>query len=110
MCPFCRASNVHETRLWYEVGPDAAWRHTLWSHETYMAHLSFNLLPVPSFFLPGHGIIGLRLENAMVDILHTLDLGVTSSIVGSVMFVLACLRNSSVAEHMRQGYKVLRRI
>ena len=116
MCPFCRASNVHEARLWYEVGPDAAWRHTLWSHETYMAHLSSNLLPVPSFFLPGHGIIGLRLENVMVDILHTLDLGVTSSIVGSVMFVLACLRNKfggrtyeagvqGLASHMIEWYK-----
>ena len=116
MCPFCRASNVHEARLWYEVGPDAAWRHTIWSHETYMAHLSFNLLPVPSFFLPWHGIIGLRLENVMVDILHTLDLGVTSSIVGSVMFVLACLRNKfggrtyeagvqGLASHMIEWYK-----
>ncbi|CAK0906141.1 unnamed protein product [Prorocentrum cordatum] len=37
-------------------------------------------------------LIGLRLENVMVDVLHTLDLGLTAVIVGSVMFTLACIR------------------
>ena len=116
MCPFCRASNVVEARAWYHVGEHAAWRDTLWSHESYMAHLRSNNLPVPVFFMVGCGIIGLRLECVMVDILHTLDLGLLANVIGSVMFVLACIRKklggntyeqaaSRLSDHMTAWYK-----
>ena len=116
MCPFCRASNVHRERAWYDVGPDAGWRETLWTHETFMAHLALHGLPVPAFFQPRHGIIGLRLENVMVDILHTLDLGMTAHAIGSVLFVFACLRKkfggstyeegaSRLASYLKQWYQ-----
>ena len=74
MCPFCRASDVREARLWYDVGPDTGWRDTVWTHRVCLAHLTHHDLPVPSFF-GAKGIVGFRLECVMVDILHTFDLG-----------------------------------
>ena len=107
MCPFCRASNIHRERAWYDVGPDAGWRDTIWTHELYLAHLALHGLPVPAFFQPRHGILGLRLENVMVDILHTLDLGMTAHVIGSVMFVFACLRKKFGGSTYEEGAKLL---
>ena len=116
MCPFCRASNVNQDRAWYDCSPGAGWRSTVWTHSTYLSHLLVGRLPIPSFFNPVRGIIGLRLENVMVDILHTLDLGISAHIVGSVMFVFACIRKAfggnrhvegatRIAAHLKEWYK-----
>ena len=54
------------------MNPEAQWRSTLWSHETYMADLLANDKDVPELF----SIVGLRLEGIMIDVLHAIDLGV----------------------------------
>jgi hypothetical protein len=90
MCPFCRASSTVPDRLWTNFEDDAGWRDTRWSHETYMAHLRHGGLPVPMMFRQVGGVIGLRLECVMVDVLHTVDQGVASHVVGNIIWFLLC--------------------
>ena len=58
---FCKASNIHVERLWYDVGSDAGWRGTIWTHERYVDHVKSSGQAVPAFFRGGH--YGIRLEN-----------------------------------------------
>lgn len=59
---------------------------------------------------------GMRLENIMVDVLHTVDLGICSDIVGNILYIMvvlsACLgghtyaeRIKNMASHLAQWYK-----
>jgi len=58
----------------------------------------------------------MRLENIMVDVLHTVDLGICSDIVGNILYIMvvlsACLGGNTYAErvknmasHLAQWYK-----
>ena len=58
---FCKASNIHVERLRYDVGSDAGWRGTIWTHERYVDHVKSSGQAVPAFFRGGH--YGIRLEN-----------------------------------------------
>ena len=60
--------------------------------------------------------IGLRLDFIMTDVLHTIDLGTGSHIIGNILFVFAILRGvfgganfgervTAVAGHMDAWYK-----
>ena len=90
MCPFCRASGTVAALTWTDFSPTALWRGTLWTHESYIAHLHRNGLVVPMLFRMA---IGLRLECTMVDVLHTVDLGLTGHICGNVIWWLVICVN-----------------
>ena len=90
MCPFCRASGTRADLSWSDFTPTAAWRLTLWTHETYMAHLRASGLVVPMLF---RAALGLRLECVMVDVLHTVDLGLTAHVCGNVIWWLVIVVN-----------------
>ena len=114
MCPFCRASNTIRGLLWSDFSLDAAWRNTIFDHESYMAYLHANGLAPPILFAAA-GVIGLRLECVMVDVLHTIDLGFASHIIGNVLWyffvVCAVLGGTNIeakiakcAEDMQEWY------
>ena len=82
MCWLCRASNIHKELLWTNFNANAPWRQTLWTHESYMADVESKGELPPNVF----GICGLRLECIMVDVLHAVDLGIASQIIGNVLY------------------------
>jgi hypothetical protein len=91
MCPFCRASATNRAHSWTDFGPDAWWRDTVWEHEDYIAYLRATGRALPVMFRPGVGVIGLRLSCVTVDILHTIDQGVGSHIIGNTIWYYAVL-------------------
>ena len=93
MCPFCDATS-EAGRPWSDCSLDAGWRDTIWTHTTYMEHLRLVGRPIPVFFLPIGGIIGLRLCNVMADTMHTVDLGVNPHIVGNILWYFVVVLNS----------------
>jgi hypothetical protein len=90
MCPFCRASASIREHSWTDFTADAWWRDTVWTHDTYMDHLRMSGRPIPVMFGRG-GVIGLRLSNVMVDILHTVDQGFGSHIIGNILWYFVIL-------------------
>jgi hypothetical protein len=90
MCWCCRASSSTAETFWTDVGPNAGWRHTLYTHESYLEHLAAMGLAIPVLFLL---IIGFRLECCMVDILHAMDLGWQAHILGNVFWETITRRN-----------------
>ena len=82
MCFLCCASNADKELLWTNFNPSAPWRDTLWTHEAYLAHLQASGIDVPNIF----SIHGLRVECLMVDVLHAVDLGIASDIIGNILF------------------------
>jgi hypothetical protein len=89
MCPFCRASSADAARSWTDVSAEAGWRATKWVHEAYIAHRLAAGLAIPVLFAI---CLGFRLECVTVDPLHSVDQGVASHIVGSVMWYCANVR------------------
>ena len=90
MCPFCKASGTVAALTWTDFTPTAPWRRTLWTHESYIAFLRHNGLAVPMLFRMA---FGLRLECTMVDVLHTVDLGLTGHVCGNVIWWLVIAVN-----------------
>ena len=112
MCWLCKASSTIRELAFSNFAPDAKWRSTRWSHESYLAHLRSLGMIVPVLFLC---ILGFRLECVMVDTLHTVDQGVASHIIGNVMWLIAVKRRGfggttqvenikRLDKHMRQWY------
>jgi hypothetical protein len=89
MCFMCRASGLEDHLRYTNHRLDAPWRDTLWTDESYRAHLIANGQPIPALLMHA---VGLRLDCIMPDVLHTIDLGVTAHIVGNVLFMFAVLR------------------
>ena len=54
-----------------------------------MDHLRANNLPIPILLSLA---VGMRLEMVMIDILHTVDLGIAAHIIGNILFVYGILR------------------
>eukprot|EP00959_Pyramimonas_sp_CCMP1952_P356131 7458372-Pyramimonas_sp.AAC.1 len=80
-CWLCKASLSDERLLWTDTSPDAPFRRTLRSHESFLAELSdAGKQPSPLF-----NIVGLRLEGIMICTLHTVELGVASHIIANNM-------------------------
>ena len=116
MCPFCQASATNPNIPWSDFSLGAAWRPTVWSHDEYIAHMLLHELVIPMLFRTNGGVLGLRLECVMVDVLHTVDLGLTTHIVGNVIWWLvvmcACFggrtfadRISACGANLKQWYK-----
>jgi hypothetical protein len=81
MCWLCQASNVNSELLWTDFNTGAGWRGSVWSHEGYVADVEGRGEELPNIF----SIRGLRLECILVDVLHAVDLGVASLVVGNVL-------------------------
>lgn len=113
MCFMCRASATIPDLLYTNCRIDAPWRDTIWTDESYRAYLLANGLHIPALL---RHAIGLRLDCIMPDVLHTIDLGIGSHIIGNILFVFAILRGvfgganfgervTAVAGHMDAWYK-----
>ena len=89
MCFVCRASSTIRALSWTNCNADAPWRHTVWTHESYMTFLREGGFAVPVLLSQ---VVGFRLECIMIDILHTVDLGVAAHIIGNVLFIFCVLR------------------
>ena len=85
----CRASSRLGNMAWMRFGPGAGWRKTRWTHETYLRYLRTAGLVIPALLAM---CVGFRLDCVMVDVLHTVDQGVASHIIGNVMWTFAVLR------------------
>ena len=81
MCWLCNASPKSGDLCWTKGSKHALWRRTLRSHEKYLAELSDKGKPIPALFQ----IRTLRLEGVFADVLHTIDQGVASHLVGNIM-------------------------
>ena len=90
VCFMCRASSIAGHPLSYtNCLHNAPWRATMWTDESYRAHLLANGLAVPALL---RHAIGLRLDCIMPDVLHTIDLGVAAHILGNVLFIFGVWR------------------
>ena len=89
MCFMCKASHTIPAFFWQDFSEDAGWRGTLWTHEMYKAHLEAIHAVAPVLFAR---CIGFRLECVMIDVLHTVDLGVAAHVIGNVLFIMCILR------------------
>ena len=89
MCFLCKASSTDAALAWVKFGPDAGWRRTRWTHESYLRFLRLGGLAIPALLCMA---IGFRLECVMVDVLHTVDQGVASHIIANIMWVFAAVR------------------
>ena len=109
----CKASSTIPHLLWMHFGPDAGWRRTRWTHESYMEFLRAAGLMIPPLLLL---VVGFRLECIMVDVLHCVDQGVASHLIGNVLWHVAtrlkkfggATQGAQVAnlhEHMKKWYK-----
>jgi hypothetical protein len=116
MCWICRASGSIANLLWSDFRKTAGWRQTRWTHESYMRHLRESSMFVPVLLAC---VVGLRLECIMVDVLHTVDLGIASHIIANVFWLLAVKRFvfgrgtqgdniKKLFEHMNEWYKTIK--
>ena len=89
MCWLCRASNVVGDLLWTNMAADARWRATRWTHRTFCEDLRGSGQPVPVLLAM---VIGLTLGCVMIDVLHTVDLGLGAHVVGNIFWRCVTLR------------------
>ena len=99
MCWLCKASSVFPSLAWTDLTPTAGWRATRWDHDGYIAHLQHAGKAIP--ILLSH-VLGMRLECVMIDVLHTVDLGIASHIIANILWILVVNRcilgGSTIAE------------
>ena len=116
MCFVCRASSTNAALAWTKFGPDAGWRRTRWSHETYLRCLRNGGFAIPALLCLA---IGFRLDCVMIDVLHTVDQGVASHIIANIMWVFAVVRGvigganqaervANLHNHMQKLYKTMK--
>ena len=86
MCWLCGAVGDDTSPLkCTDCSEEAPWRDTRVTHEAYMASAT----SIPIWFLL---IVGFRVECIMVDLLHSLDLGFGSHIVGNIFWDCVMLK------------------
>ena len=64
-----------------KMSPEAEWRATRHTHESYIARLESEGAAVPVLF---DKVVGLRLECLCIDVLHTADLGFSAHVAGNI--------------------------
>ena len=100
MCWMCSASSQPDMP-WTDFSWGAAWRHTLWTHDSYMRHLTTIGAPIPVLF----SVIGLRLSSVMIDVLHTCDLGITCHRLANVFWLMAVVRTVVGGANIKAKFK-----
>ena len=69
------------------------------SHEAYVAGLAASGLLLPKLFL----ITALRLEGVMLDVLHVLDQGLTTHLIGNVWWeIMSVMEGPNEAERLKK--------
>jgi hypothetical protein len=110
MCFMCKASPRPVPLVWTNGGADAPWRRTLCTHESYIADLHRDGRRPASIF----AIRTLRLEGVLADVMHTMDLGVTSHVCGNIMHEVMetagwgstqAARATKLNDHLQAYYK-----
>eukprot|EP00959_Pyramimonas_sp_CCMP1952_P320549 6707898-Pyramimonas_sp.AAC.1 len=107
------SSESDNPNVWTRVDRGAGWRTTCFSDEGFRAYLESRNLALPILL---SCVLGLRLECITVDVLHTMDLGVASHIIGSIMWYVSVVRNcfnvrtfddrvGRLAKHLKEWYK-----
>ena len=110
------ASATVRARSWTHFADDAWWRGTRFTHESYMEFLRRSGYPIPILFMAAVGVIGLRLCNVSIDVLHCVDLGIAAHIEGSVFWYIFVIRRKCggrtqaecvklLEDHMQAWYK-----
>ena len=94
MCWMCRAGSRDPRLSFTDFSATAGWRSTRWIHERYIEDRRARNLIVPVFLAK---VAGFRLENIMIDVLHTIDQGVASHIIGNVFGYFALCELALVA-------------
>ena len=88
VCHLCNA-HKHITRLLYtDLDPNAAYNRTIVDDVAWWYHYASALLVCPLLFIPGFNIF-----RVLIDILHTLDLGLYQHVVASVVWQLTSDNN-----------------
>ena len=114
-CWLCKASNTIRRLTWTDCTSTAGWRDTMYTHESFLLDRIASGLGLP-VLLSG---VGVRVECVTIDILHVMDQGVTSHIVGNILWILAIGRGllggrthadriKKLAAHLKQWYKETR--
>ena len=103
MCWQCRASNTILELLWSDAGPAAGWRRTRWSHAEYVEHLRARSQKVPILLSL---VIGLTLSCVMVDVLHTIDLGLAAHDIGNVFWRCVTLKVFGAATNGTNAHRL----
>jgi len=89
MCWLCKASNTIERLLWTSVGADAGWRSTRMGQQEYMDDMRARGRAVPVLLSL---VIGLTVTCVMIDVLHAVDLGVASHVIGHIFWRCVTMR------------------
>ena len=117
MCCMSKASGREGPLYFGNCADDAHWRSTHFTHESLMAHLRYHGFPLPILLLH---VIGLRLECICIDVLHAVNQGIASHIIGNVVFIIVVLRNmlhggttfaqrvDKLNQHLTEWYKRVR--
>ncbi len=87
MCYVCKASGSEPNLLWTTAALTCGWRATVRTHESYLQELHIAGKRASGLF----AIVGLRLEGVMIDILHTVDLGLASHILANIFVEIMAL-------------------
>ena len=110
MCWMCNASPTIGPLVWTNGLATAGWRATMRSHEQCVTKLLADGVALPAVFK----IKTLRLEGVMGDVLHALDQGVATHVVGNVMVWVMrkghwggnqALQAAGLEEHLKTWYK-----
>ena len=102
MCWKCLAVGNNEDPMKYSrFDKLAPWRSTKQTHEKYLAGLRLAGILVPVLFM----CLGFRIECVMADVLHCVDLGIASHIVGNIF--RCCIHNHVFASNIPDSIKVL---
>lgn len=84
MCWMCAASSTISDLLFTDCSPTAGWRETRRDNDMYLADLEKRGVAPCALFKA----TGFRLEAIMVDVLHTVDLGITAHIAANIFWEL----------------------
>ena len=82
MCYLCRASISDPVLRYTNALSTAGWRSTLRTTSSWAAELRAAGKDLPVLL---SSLVGLQLQHVMIDILHTVDQGVTSHVLGNIM-------------------------
>ena len=94
-CFLCLASIANVALKYSDFGPRAGWRNTRRTHASWKAELLAAGLDMSVLF---QVCLGLSLACVMIDTLHTIDLGITSHVVGNIIMLIAQRRCGGTIE------------
>lgn len=115
MCWLCSASNAFPQTLWTNFSATAGWRDSRRDHQKFCTMLEAKGKPMPEVFR----VRGFKMEFVMIDILHTVDLGVASHVVANIFLEvmrLGCwgathkVQLEGLTKDMQEWYKAQKNI